>query len=224
LGGGTISLPIIYFVPLRGDYIQMLLFLRTPKWESQNWNSYCLKFLDIHVFFNLSIFWAHNGFILAHKKIFLAVYSTLQLDLIWPLLSRDLWNFTLALSFDHNSCKSSWNEQCESTLSIYTSRPFKWCPRGPIWCLFAFPTKAPNIRNSHMNATLKVGVHFGVIGLHPLHFPPFVRMCFTLPHTFGLMGPCTSHLVANSMLGLRHCGYWIQNFWFIIIPIWTYIG
>jgi hypothetical protein len=28
----------------------------------------------------------------------------------------------------------------------------------------------------------------GVIGLHPLHSPPFVKMCFTLKHIFGLMG------------------------------------
>ncbi len=33
-------------------------------------------------------------------------------------------NLTLAFSFDHNSCKSGLNEQCEGTLSIYFSRPF----------------------------------------------------------------------------------------------------
>jgi hypothetical protein len=35
----------------------------------------------------------------------------------------------------------------------------------------------------------KVGVHLGVIGLHPLHSPPFVRMCFTPKHTFQPHGP-----------------------------------
>jgi hypothetical protein len=36
-----------------------------------------------------------------------------------------------------------------------------------------------------VSATLKVGVHLGVIGLHPLHSPPFVRetVCFTPKHT-----------------------------------------
>jgi hypothetical protein len=36
LGGGTTPLPIIYSMPLCGDYIQMALFPETPKWESQN--------------------------------------------------------------------------------------------------------------------------------------------------------------------------------------------
>ncbi len=31
---------------------------------------------------------------------------------------------TFALSFDHNSCKLGINEQCNDTLSIYTSKPF----------------------------------------------------------------------------------------------------
>jgi hypothetical protein len=54
-----------------------------------------------------------------------------------------------------------------------------------------------------MNAIPKVGVHLGVIGLHPLDSPSFVRVCFTPKHTFGLMGLCASHFVANPMLGLR---------------------
>jgi len=39
LGRGTTPLPIVYFVPFHEDYIQMLLFLKTPKWESQDWKS-----------------------------------------------------------------------------------------------------------------------------------------------------------------------------------------
>jgi hypothetical protein len=66
------------------------------------------------------------------------------------------------------------------------------------------PTKALNIRNFHANATPKVGVHLGVIGLHPLHSPPFVKMCFTPKHTLDLMDLCISHLVTNLMLELRH--------------------
>jgi hypothetical protein len=31
LGGGTTPLPIVYYVPLHKDYIQMSLFLETPK-------------------------------------------------------------------------------------------------------------------------------------------------------------------------------------------------
>jgi hypothetical protein len=80
-------------------------------------------------------------------------------------------NLTPIPSFDHNSCTSGFNEQCENTLNIYTSIHFQWYLGGPIWCLFSLPTKALNIRNSHTSAIPKVGVHLGVIGLHPLHFP-----------------------------------------------------
>jgi hypothetical protein len=55
-----------------------------------------------------------------------------------------------------------------------------------------------------MNATPKVGVHLGIVKLHPLHSPAFVKMCFTSKHTFDFMGPCTSHLVTNPMLRLQH--------------------
>jgi len=48
-----------------------------------------------------------------------------------------------------------------------------------------------------------MGLHLGVIRLHPLHSPPFVRVCFRPKHIFGFMGPCTSHLIMNLMLGLR---------------------
>jgi hypothetical protein len=88
-------------------------------------------------------------------------------------------NLTIALFINHNSCKSCLNEQCEGTLSICASKPF-----GPIWCLFAFPMKAMNIRNFSTNATPKVGVHLGVIGFHPLHSPPFLRVCFTPKQIF----------------------------------------
>jgi len=63
---------------------------------------------------------------------------------------------------------------------------------GAHQCLFTFPTKVLNICNFRINVTPKVGVHLGIIGLHPLHSSPFVRVCF--------MGLYTSHLVTNPML------------------------
>jgi hypothetical protein len=57
-----------------------------------------------------------------------------------------------------------------------------------------------------MNATPKVGVQLGVIRLHPLQSPPFMRVCFTRKHTLGLMGLCISLLVMNPMLRLQHWG------------------
>ncbi len=83
-------------------------------------------------------------------------------------------------------------------------KTFLSCPRGLSWCFSTFPTKALNICNCYTSATPKVGVHLAVIGFHPLHSPPFVRMCLTLQHIFALMGPCILHLVMNLMLGLWH--------------------
>jgi hypothetical protein len=73
-----------------------------------------------------------------------------------------------------------------------------------------FATKVPNICNSCMSVTPKVRVYLGIIGFHPLHFHPFVRVCFTPKHTFDFMGPCTSHLIANPMLRLQHME-WIKE-------------
>jgi hypothetical protein len=123
---------------------------------------------------------------------------------------------TPTLSFDHNSCKSSLNEQCDGTLSIYTSRPFQWYPRGPMSCIFAFPTKVLNICNSHTSVIPKVGMHLGIIGIHPLHSSPFVRVFFTLKHILSLMGPCTSHFIVNPMLRLRKIFYQLKEFCVIV--------
>jgi hypothetical protein len=71
-----------------------------------------------------------------------------------------------------------------------------------------------NICNSHTSTIPKVGVHLGIIGLHPLHSPPFVKVCFTPKHIFGPMGLYTSHFVVNPMLGLwqkawKKLGFWL---------------
>jgi hypothetical protein len=65
---GTISLPILYFVPLRGAYIQMSLFLETSKWESQNLDSYYPKILAVHIFFKSNCFWKYKGNVLYPSK------------------------------------------------------------------------------------------------------------------------------------------------------------
>ncbi len=56
LRGSSIPFPIIYYVPFCGDYIQMSLFLGTPKQESQNQNSCCLTTLDAHIFLKSNCF------------------------------------------------------------------------------------------------------------------------------------------------------------------------
>jgi hypothetical protein len=65
---------------------------------------------------------------------------------------------------------------------------------------FSFLTKAMNIQDSCTNATPKVGMHLGIIGFNFLHFPSFVKMCFTLEHIFLASWALAFHLVANQML------------------------
>jgi hypothetical protein len=55
---------------------------------------------------------------------------------------------------------------------------FLMVPLKPNLVFFSLPTKALNIHNSYMSATPKVGVHLGVIGLHPLHSPPICESVF----------------------------------------------
>lgn len=55
--------------------------------------------------------------------------------------------------------------------------------------LFNFPTKTLNICNFYTNATLKMGVHLKVIKLHPLHSPPFLKVCFILNRLSWPHGP-----------------------------------
>jgi hypothetical protein len=66
----SFSFSVIYFVPFHGDYIQMSLFLRTPKWESQNWDSCCSKTLNVHIFLKSIMFWECEDNVLWHLKIF----------------------------------------------------------------------------------------------------------------------------------------------------------
>jgi hypothetical protein len=77
-----------------------------------------------------------------------------------------------------------------------------WGPNLVHVCLF---NQSFEIQNSCTSATPKMGVHLEVIGLHLLHSPPFVKVCFTFKHILlGLVGLCTLHLIMNPMLGLQH--------------------
>jgi len=48
------------------------------------------------------------------------------------------------------------------------------------------------------------GGAFGNHWLHFLHFPPFVKMCFTYEHTLLASWALPFHTFLNPMLGLRH--------------------
>jgi hypothetical protein len=86
LGGGTTPLPIVYYVPFHKDYIEMLLFVWTPKTRTLT-----IQKIWMLIFFKVkSILKMQGQYFIAFENIFLTMYSTSQLNLIWPLLSRDL--------------------------------------------------------------------------------------------------------------------------------------
>jgi hypothetical protein len=69
---------------------------------------------------------------------------------------------------------------------------------------FPFLIKVINIHNSCTNVIPKMGMHLGVIGLHPFAFFPICESVFhSKTQFFGLMGFCIAHLVANPTLGLQ---------------------
>ncbi len=110
MGGGITPLPIIYYVLLHKDYIQMSLFLGIPNGSP--------KTLDVHIFLKSSLFRKCKAIFCSLENIFPMVYSMLQLDFIWPLLLKDLWlgiKFPIWFPpfFYHNSCKLNLNEQCK---------------------------------------------------------------------------------------------------------------
>jgi hypothetical protein len=91
----------------------MTFFFRTPKWDSC-----CLEILNVHIFLNQAF--------LDNKKV---IFYNFQKDLSNSVLHapikyhltpslRGFENLILDFSFDHNSCLSSLNEQCEGNLTI----------------------------------------------------------------------------------------------------------
>ncbi len=116
------------------------------------------------------------------------------------MVGNQIFNLILIFSFNCNSCILGLNKQCKCTLNIYTLKPFQWCLGGPNWCLCALWTKGLNIWDSRTNATPKVKVHLGIIGVHSLAPSPTCESLFhSRAHFFGLMCSCIPHLVANSI-------------------------
>ncbi len=112
------------------------------------------------------------------------------------VVGSQILNLTANPSFDHNS-HSRFKWTMRGHFNIYISRPFQWYLRGLIWCFVSFSAKALNIQDFRISVIPKVGVYLGVIGLHPLHSPPFVIVCFTFEHTLLTSWAHTLHWVAT---------------------------
>jgi hypothetical protein len=120
LGGGTTPLPIIYYVPFHKDYIQMSLFLGSPKTRTLTvpklWtfisfsNQFFLKTIVGAIFITLEISFQRC---ITHSN-WTSVHPCFKGFVVGSLIP----NLTLTPSFDHNSCKSGLNEEFEGILSM----------------------------------------------------------------------------------------------------------
>jgi hypothetical protein len=70
------------------------------------------------------------------------IKAYLALTLKGFVVGSEIFNLSLDLSFDYNSCISGLHEQCKGILSSYILKHFQWYFGGPNWCLFALSTKA----------------------------------------------------------------------------------
>jgi hypothetical protein len=132
LGEATTFPHIVFFALLHRTYIQMVLFLGTPKVESRNcpglelprlW-AFITSCLDLRLGWGLkktcsSPWELSNGvshFTCTHQG---WVNSRLL------VVGSQTASLTPGLSFDHNLCCKCPNGLCKDILDIYTSRPFQ---------------------------------------------------------------------------------------------------
>ncbi len=135
-GGATTFPHIVYSVVLRGGYIQMALFLETPKLESQN----CLEIVPVGVpglwelitpDCRVQSQWGLNqscsspwelSNVVSHSRI----GCQEKVDSWLLVVKSQTVNLTLGPSFAHNLGCRCPNDQCEAILDIYVSTPFQW--------------------------------------------------------------------------------------------------
>jgi hypothetical protein len=111
-GEATTFPHIIFSAPRFGDYIQMALFLGTPKLESQN----CPEIVPGGVpglRQDLSNAMSHSPF-----------GGREEVDSRLLVVGSQTANLTPGLSFAHNLGDRCPNGQCEAIFDIYASRPF----------------------------------------------------------------------------------------------------
>jgi hypothetical protein len=107
--------------------------------------------------------------------------------------------------FGHKLCFQYPNGSCEPILDIHFPRAFHWCKELVNPMNFYPYNCSLKIRKSIRILTPKVGVHLGMWGLIPSHFPTLLG---TWNVTLGLhsrLAPLQAlALVASLRLGLQH--------------------
>ncbi len=135
-GEATTFPHIVFSATLRGAYIQMALFLGTPKFES--WN--CPETVPVGVLGLWALitpdcrFWSQRGLNqhcspcrdLSNSMSHSQFGGREEVDSRLLMVGSQVASLTPGPSFAHNlGCKCP-NDQCEAIFDIYASRPFQW--------------------------------------------------------------------------------------------------
>jgi len=182
LGEATTFPLIVYSMPGHGTNTQMSFCPGTPKWESRN--SHNWDFCDfggpITLCVDLQLKWGLNQscspcWDLSNDMLH-AICMQQNWGNFWLLVvENQIANLTPDTSFGNNLCFKCPNGSCQPTLDIYILGAFQWYkelfnPTG-----LASWNYSLNVWVSIGTPTPKVGVHLGVWGFIPSHFPTFSR-------------------------------------------------
>jgi hypothetical protein len=112
---------------------------------------------------------------------------------------------TFAPSFSHNLCFKYPNGSCKPILNIYVSRTFQWYKELFSPMSFNPWNMSLKIPKSIGTLTHKVGVHLGVWGFIPSHFPTLLRAWNVTPelHFWPALLQALA-LVMSPRWGLQH--------------------
>jgi hypothetical protein len=169
LGKATTFPLIVYFVPLHEAHIQMAFCFGTPKWESQNSQSWGLPQLwgPIALHVDLWLRWGWKQSCSPHGELSnIMSHATYmqrnRVDFWFLMVGSQITNLIPDLSFGHNLCFKCQNGSCELILDIYVSIAFQWYKKffnsigfDPFNCSL-------KIQESIGTPTPKVGVHLGM--------------------------------------------------------------
>jgi hypothetical protein len=163
---------IVFFAAPRGGYIQMALFPGTPKLESRN----CPEIVPVGVPGLWDLISPEcqvrlerlNQCCSSPRELSNAMSHSRcrrreEVDSRLLVVGSQTASLTPGPSFAHNLGCRCPNGQCESSLDIYTSKPFQWHQEHPNARCFGPSTRALNFWESRRTPSS----HFWDCGLHP---------------------------------------------------------
>jgi len=177
LGEATTFPLIVYFVPLHDAHIQIAFCPRTPKWESQNCQSWDSRnFGAPTLCADLQLRWGLKQSCSPHRELSNGLLHTTytqgnQVDSRLLMVESQTANLTPNPFFGHNLCFRWSNGWCEPILNIYISIYFQWYKKNFNPLGFDPCSRSLNIRKSTGTPTPKMKALLGVWGFIHSHFP-----------------------------------------------------